>query len=207
MKQTLDVTIPAAVGGIAGVFRTAAKFKIFACISTTGTYQAQGGLGDVATTIDQAGRGFGSSTGKTYGQIVLTNKTNADITSTIYLGDEPLPQTLLANTINATATLSTLTLVSQQKLVLSGLLGAPVQWDAAITFSAAYVLAYKSLDGASGALNAGNVYIGASAAHQPQPLAPGNEVSIVVPANCKRRMQDWYVSADNAGDGIVIIYS
>lgn len=202
MNQTITVKIPASNNGAPGVFSMAAQYKVFSCLSTDGSYTAQSKHSDVPFDIDQPGRGFGSNNGKAYGMIILSNATNAIITSKIYLGDSVLPQSVIANQINATANITATAIATQQKLVTSA--GAPVQWDAAITFVQAKILAFKTLDGGA---NAGNVSIGASAAHQPMVLAPGDEVNIVAPATYKLRMQDWYMNPVNAGDGIVIIYS
>jgi hypothetical protein len=207
MKQTLPVTIPAAVGGIAGVFQLPARYRVFSCISTTGIYSAQAVLTDTPFTIDQAGRGFGSENGPLYGNLILTNMTAAPIQTTIYVGDTAIPQSVIANSVTVTATVGTTILTSQQFVTLVALAGTAQQLNAGVgNFQTATLFAFKTA--ALGA-NAGNIYIGASGGGRNQPLlmAPGDQQIITAPSFNFRRFQDFWINADNNGDGVVVIYS
>lgn len=64
------------------------------------------------------------------------------------------------------------------------------------------IIAQKGLDRTP---NAGNVYIGNSSSAQPITLIPGAEWSIEADTGAKRDLGKWYVSADNAGDGVSIL--
>lgn len=103
MTQTLTLTIPAAVGGVNGVLLLPASYKVFSCISTNGTYTALTSQAAAPVIVDQAGRGFGSANGITYGTLILANATAGIVTTTIYVGDVALPQSFVANTLTVTA--------------------------------------------------------------------------------------------------------
>lgn len=207
MQQSITFIIPAAVNGAPGSVNFPANFKVFSCLTTNGTYSAKGSTASNPTTVDQAGRGFGGPSGVVNNQLILSNATNADISTTVYLGDTNLPQTVIPNTLTATATLATTTIVSQQLLRSVAVAGTAVAFGAGISFITARIVAVKSLTGI--VPNVGNVYVGASGAGRNQPivLTPGDSITISAPALYLFRFQDYFVNADNNGDGVVIIYS
>ena len=56
--------------------------------------------------------------------------------------------------------------------------------------------------------NAGTVYIGIGATNDTQayPVQPGESITLTMPAGEKGDLNDWYIDAENAGDGLVVIY-
>lgn len=56
--------------------------------------------------------------------------------------------------------------------------------------------------------NTGNVWVGPQidAGSQPVLVAPGGEVEIVAPPGCKLDLNKWYIDAEGANDGFVMIY-
>ena len=61
-----------------------------------------------------------------------------------------------------------------------------------------------------GGVNTGNVYFGTSAVHrttsQQNPLEPGDVVHMVAPVGSFYDLNDYYVDADNAADGVTGFY-
>jgi hypothetical protein len=208
MNQIITIIIPAAVGGVPGVFNFYAKFKVFGCVATDGAYSAVP-LNGNAIPIANPGQGFGSPTGPEYGGVTFTNTGIVQVTTEIYVGYEVLPQTYISNALTATATISTAPVTSGQFLKSVVAAGMPVAFGAG-NFFTAKIVAQKTVRAPAkgGTANAGNVYIGAAAGANSQPitLLPGDELTIDAAGIYPRKFSDWYVDADNNGDGIVVIY-
>jgi len=131
---------------------------------------------------------------------------NAAATVTAEYRQTPLESTLVGNQVtNVTATVTSVVLPTQQFLRPVPVPGVPVALNNG-NFYTAKIIAVKT---AAGDANTGNVKVGANAAvnNQPYILAPGDEITIEAPGNNQRRFDDWYVDADNANDGVMVIYS
>lgn len=204
----LNVTIPAAVNNQAGTYSLQASGKFFVVTATDGTFRVHLTNGQ-EYTFQLAGQGFGDEQEPTFGKLQFYNDSGSDVHITVYIGAVPLKTTdaSISTTVNVTATLSNvmtgLTLVQEQQFVKTTT-GAAVALTAGVTyFRRAIIIAQKDLNQTA---NTGKVYIGVAAGNQPIALNPGDVWTIQEVVGAKFNFQNWYLSADNSGDGVAVIY-
>ncbi len=204
MNQSIDIVIPAAVGGRPGTLKINQSFKVFRCTDLDNDFYAIGGLTGAKIHVSVINQGFGSDTGKeTYSSLTLLNLNGADVNATIYIGDENLSEPQVTTTIDTSASVST----TAKLVVALGLAANPTVLGAG-NFSFLKIIAQASLKRGID-VNAGNVYVGAFNDNNKlyRTLAPGDELTIEAPLGKSRKLSDFYMNADNIGDGIVIEYS
>lgn len=136
----------------------------------------------------------------------------SDITVTFFVSSRRVGTHMNVNasitaTSNLVNVLSSCALETEIQLQVNSPSGAATQFAANATyFRRIVIIAQKSLDAKGGGnANAGNVYIGNSAAHQPIMLATGDTYTIEADAGGKRDLGSWYISSDIAGDGVSIL--
>ena len=106
-----------------------------------------------------------------------------------------------------------------QKLVTATVAGGPVNLasgttsvNAAVTtvnYRTLKVVACKGLGGPTASPNTGRVNVGGSGSANQQPfdLTPGMERSFDAAAGKQEDMTKWWLSVQNDGDGVVVIWS
>jgi hypothetical protein len=208
------VVIPAAVAGTPGVVSQEVSGSVFYCVAATASFLIR--VADQGAQTMSAGRTFGSPSapGRGFGSLTFENTSGSAITVTYWVGYENFvaDPTVNVSTGEITATMSN-TLAGAAaasptqfaKTVASA--GTPESLTAgASNFRKALLYAYKTV--ARGA-NTGNVRIGVGPAASSQiiQLSPGDEYIIEAPTGAKFDFQDWYIDADNNGDGVVVLYS
>lgn len=204
------ITIPAA-GNAAGVATVHCTGKYFLLTATNGAFRVFTNLGE-EYDFSETGSGFGNEQSPVFGKLTFYNDTGVPVTITFYASNSPIktPDVNVTSNVNVTSTLTN-TLVNCaveaegqfQKNTSGG--GNAVALAAAGTyFRRATIIAQSSLDRA---VNAGKVYIGNAAAHQPILLNPGDVWTIEADTGGKRDFGSWYVSADTGGDGVSVIYA
>lgn len=205
----ITLTIPAA-GNAAGVATVHTTGKYFLLTATNGAFRAITSNGD-EFDFSETGSGFGNDASPTFGKITFYNDSGVAVTITFYVSLNPIktPDVNVTSSVNVTTVLQN-TLAScilepeGQFQKNTGGMGAAVAFAAAGSyFRRAIIIAQSSLDRAD---NAGNVYIGNAAGHQPIKLAPGDTWTIEADVGGKRDFGSWYVSADNGGDGVSVLY-
>lgn len=204
------ITIPAA-GNAPGVFATHITGKYFLLTATNGAFGVITSGGD-EYDFSETGSGFGNDASPQFGKLTFYNNSGAPVTITFYVSNTPikLPDAAINSTVNVTTgpiqnTLAGCALeIEGQFQRNTGGAGAAMAFEAAGTyFRRAIIIAQQSLDRAA---NAGVVYIGNSAAHQPIALNPGDQYTIETDPGGKRDFGSWYVSAANGLDGVSVIY-
>jgi hypothetical protein len=204
------IIIPAA-GNAAGVATVHASGKYFLVTATTGAFSVITSNSD-EFDFSETGSGFGNDSAPRFGKLTFYNAGGVAVTITFYVSDSPIktPDVSVNSTVNVTASLTN-TLpgdaleVEGQFQKNTGGLGAAVAFAAAGNyFRRAIIIAERSLNGSN--VNIGTVYIGNSAANQPIKLSPGDLFTIEADTGGKRDFGSWYVSADNGGDGISVLY-
>ena len=96
-----------------------------------------------------------------------------------------------------------------QLLITSTAAAAPVQLSTVPkNFRHATLIACNSLNGPSAGANTARVQIGLSAAANEQPIEfnPGDERSVLAPAQGMLDLSQYYLKVANDGDGLVIVY-
>jgi hypothetical protein len=207
------VSVPAAVAGTPGVVSQEVSGSVFYCVASTAAIQVR--VADQGAQTMSTGRSFGSPGGRGFGSITFENSSGSAITVSYWVGWENF---VADPTVNVTGTLTASSTISNTlagaaaasptqfaKTVASA--GTPESLTAgASNFRKALLYAYKTV--ARGA-NTGNVRIGVGPAASSQiiQLSPGDEYIIEAPTGAKFDFQDWYIDADNNGDGVVVLYS
>jgi hypothetical protein len=203
------ITIPAA-GNAAGVATVHCTGKYFLVTALDGAFQVLTSTHD-EYDFSETGSGFGNDVSPTFGKLTFYNKSGAPVTITFYVSLTPIK----TPDVNVTSTVSVTTVLQNtlagcvvepegQAQVNTAVIGLAVPFAAGGNyFRHAIIIAQKSLDRAA---NTGKVYIGNSNVHQPIALAPGDTWTIDADVGGKRDFGSWYVSADNAGDGVSILY-
>lgn len=177
--------------------------KVFAALEATGEFQVEldkEGLQDMV-----AGRKI---TGDKFKRVLIKDTSGAQNTIKFYAGNDDIfvqPPVSAVGATNATIVPDSVSPAQFAKTNASTT--TPVALTAAITtFQHATIIAKKSL---SGTANTGDVKLGPSATANQQPyiLAPGDEITLDAPFGKKWNFQSWYLAVENAGDGVVVIYS
>lgn len=202
----IKITIPAATASGNGIKNYSALGKYFLCTATTGEFLV---TTDTGQTYDFSNPGDGFGAGPTFKKLFFQNPGGVAINVTFYASGTPIktPDANITSTISVTAsltnTLQNCALESEGQNQVS-FAGVAIHFAAPGTyFRRALIVAQSSL---ARAANAGNVYIGIGAANQPITLAPGSVFEIEADTGAKRDLGNWYLSADNDGDGISLIY-
>lgn len=199
------ITIPAG-----GVEKAHTPGKFFLVTSLGGAFRVVTNLQN-EFSFDKTGSGFGDEQAPRFAGLTFYNDGGADIDITFYVSDTPIkvPDVNVSSAITVNTSLQN-TLANcaveaeGQFQAASGVGGLGARFAPAGTyFRRAIIIAQKSLDRVA---NAGNVYIGNAQAHQPIKLAPGDVWTIEADTGGKRDFGSWWVSADNAGDGVSVIY-
>lgn len=207
MTIPITITIPAATTG-SGVLTYKIGGSYFLLQSAGGAIQVQTDTGKTYNLVNP-GDGFGDASSPAFRRLTFYNSAGTPVTVVFYASNEPIriAETAINNSITATATLTNtlancaLEAENQAQLTYNG---AAVQFAPAGTYwRRLIIVAQKSLDRAA---NTGNVYIGLGAAHQPITLAPGAIWTFNADTGGKRDLGSWYMSADDDGDGISILY-
>jgi hypothetical protein len=204
----LIVTIPAATASGNGVIKYNATGKYFLLKATNGEFLVQT---DYGQTFDfsNPGEGFGNDSSPTFKRLNFSNPGGTAVTLTFYASKTPIrtPDASINNNITASASLTNTLAACAPEAENQAQVNSP---GAATAFAAAgtyfrrvTIIAQKTLDRAA---NTGNVYIGIGNGHQPITLGPGNVWTIEADTGGKRDLGSWFVSADNANDGISILY-
>jgi len=205
----ITLTVPAA-GNTAGVASFHQPGKYFLITAMTGPVRVLTNNGE-EYDFSETGSGFGNDVSNVFGALTFYNDAGAPVVITFYVSLHPIktPDVNVTSTVSVTTVLSN-TLAScaveneGQLQAASGAGGAAARFAAVGTyFRRAIIIAQKTLDRGA---NTGIVYIGNSAAHQSILLNPGDQYSIEADTGGKRDFGSWYVSADNAGDGVSVLY-
>ena len=203
------IIIPAA-GNAAGVATIHASGKYFLLTATNGAFRVFTNNGD-EFDFSETGSGFGNEQSPTFGKLTFYNDSGTAVTITFYVSNSPIktPDVNVTSNVNVTASLTN-TLpgcaleAENQFQKNTGIAGAAVALaNAGTYFRRATIIAQSSLDRAG---NAGKVYIGCAANHQPITLNPGDVWTIEADSGGKRDFGSWYVSADNGTDGVSVLY-
>jgi len=204
------ITIPAATAQ-EGVFTMHTTGKYFLLTATNGAFTVITDKGD-EYDFSETGSGFGPTT-LPFGKLTFYNAGAGTVTLTFYVSNSPIktPDVNVNSTVNVQQAPIQNTLAgcagageNQIVKVTGGGGGAIAIANPGTYFRSAIIIALQSLDRAA---NTGNVYLGAAAAHQPITLTPGDTYTISAPTGAKRDLGNWYISADNGGDGVVVIYT
>ncbi|HEX3626696.1 MAG TPA: hypothetical protein VH280_14885 [Verrucomicrobiae bacterium] len=205
----ITITIPAATNGN-GIKNYNVRGKYFLTKSTTGEFLVQVNRTGSIYDFSQPGDGFGNENSPEFSILLFSNAGGTAVTVTFYASVTPIhsPAASLTSTVTATATLTnTLTSCAPET---EGAIQVNYAGSGAVRFAAPgnywrriIVIAQSSLDRAA---NAGKVYIGNSVSHQPLTLNPGDVWSFEADTGGKRDFGSWYVTADNSGDGVSVLY-
>ncbi|MGD0744140.1 MAG: hypothetical protein ABSA45_03200 [Verrucomicrobiota bacterium] len=204
------LTIPAA-GISAGVNVLQCSGKFFLLTATNGSFRLITNRGD-EYDFSETGSGFGDNSAPTFGSLAFYNDGASPVTITFYVSnstiktaDVNVSSAITVNPAPITNTLAGDAVAGEGQFQKNTTTGSAVAFAAVATyFRTCIIIAQKSLDRAA---NTGNVYIGVGATHQPIQLAPGDTYELTAPTGAKRDFGSWYVSADNGGDGITVIYA
>ena len=208
MRQ-ITINIPAA-GAQPGVTTVHASGKYFLLTALTAEIQVLTSNND-EYDFTKTGSGFGDDLSPKFGALTFYNTSGAVNTVTFFVSDSPikLPDVNLTSSVNVTTQLTNILAQcaiepDNQFQAVSGVGGAAVAFAVAGTyFRHATIIAQKTL---GRTVNTGKVYIGPSAGNQPIALNPGDTWSLDADVGGKRDFGSWYVSADNAGDGVSVLY-
>lgn len=206
--RPITVTIPASAGGQAGVANYSVTGRYFLAEAIDAPFVVETDTGK-RVNIDYAGKAFGDSTSPIFRKLTFYNSSGSAINVTFYASMETVhtPESSVTNQITASASITnTLTLcaLETENQIQVSYTGTPVQFAAAGSYyRRMIIIAQKSL---SRTANTGNVYIGIGATNQPITLAPGTVWTLEADTGGKRDAGSWYMSADNNGDGITILY-
>ena len=202
------ITIPAA-GTAAGVFTIHASGKYFLLTATSGAFRIITNQGD-EYDFSETGSGFGNDQSHPFGALTFYNDGGVAVTITFYVSNSPIktPDVNVTSTINVTQapvsnTLAGCALAAEGQFEKTTAGAAVALANAGTYFRSAILIAQKTLDRGA---NTGTVYIGNALAHQPIALAQGDTYEISAPQGAKRDFGNWYIAADNAGDGVTVIY-
>ena len=182
--------------------------RYFLCTATTGAFRVRTSTGD-EYDFSEINSGFSESDPKGFGYLTFYNDGVADVTITFYVSNSPIkvPDVAVSSSVPVTAVVSfavanegdnqaQITCATGAAQSFTG--GSPAKYRRAI------LIAQQSLDRTA---NAGNVYIGATIVKQPLKLAPGEVWVLEADTSCQRDLANLFISADNAGDGISVIYT
>jgi hypothetical protein len=203
--KPITIIIPAT-----GVATEHGPGKFFLCTATNGAFTVRTSAGD-EYDFSEPNSGFSSSDGRGWGTLTFYNRTAAPVTVIFQSSDSPikLPDVAVANqapvsvTSTLTNTLATCADENENELQVTASAAAAAFIGVATKFRRAILIAQKNLDRIA---NTGNVYIGVSAGHQPILLAPGDTWIIEADTGAKRNFANWFISADNVGDGVSILF-
>lgn len=208
--------IPAASGGQSGVQVEHAKGKYFYCSAANGAFRAITSTGD-EYSFSESGSGFGNDNSPVFGRVIFYNDGGAPVTITFYVSLTPI------KTADVSVQ-SSITVNSQLTNTLAGCAAATLT-DGIVTAAAANtayyfaagstpfrkitIMAYKAFGtpGVAPTANTGQVFVGVSALKQPITMNPGDVWTFEAPTGSKYDLNQMYLSAANAGDGVLIIYS
>jgi hypothetical protein len=209
------ITVPAA-GASSGVATVLASGKYFLCTAINGSVTLLTNTQD-EYDFAETGFGFGNDASPSFGKLTFYNAGGTAVTITFYVSNSPIK--ISDVTVQSSVTVNsqlTNTLAGCALAGLTDLLATAAVANTANKFIAGStpfrkctILAYQAF-GAAGSVptaNAGQVMIGVSATRQPIVLNPGDVWTFEAPTGAKYDLSTFYISAPNAGDGILIIYS
>lgn len=210
------ITIPAAVGSQSGVFGVHATGKYFLLTATSGAISVITNAGD-EYDFSETGSGFGNDSSPTFGKLTFYNASGTPITITFYVSLTPIktPDVTVQSSITVnttiTNTLAGCAAAVQTDTVCSATLPntANAFTGASTPFRKCTILAFKAF-GAAGSpptANAGQVMIGVTSTHQPIVLNPGDAWTFEAPTGAKYDLINFYISAPNAGDSVLVLYA
>ena len=214
MRQ-ITINIPAA-GAQPGVATIHAGGKYFLLTALTAAVTVLTSNND-EYVFDTTGSGFGDDLSPKFGALTFYNSSGVLNTVTFYVSDSPikLPDVNLTSSVNVTTQLTN-TLANCATAVQADFLAAAAVANVSNAFTAlstpfrkCTILAFKAFGGAGVAptANTGIVFIGVSAGHQPITLNPGDVWTFEAPTGAKYDFNSFYISAPNAGDGVLVIWS
>ena len=214
MRQ-ITIDIPAA-GTQPGVATVHAVGKYFLLTALTAEVQVLTSNND-EYDFDKTGSGFGDDLSPKFGALTFYNTSGAINTVTFYVSDSPikLPDVNLTSSVNVTTQLTN-TLGTCATAVLADFVATAAVANVANAFTAVStpfrkctVLAFKAFGvaGAAPTANAGIVFIGMSVNRQPIALNPGDVWTFEASTGAKHDFTGFYISAPNAGDGVLVIWS
>lgn len=211
------LTVPAAVAGTPGVVHEGVSGSVFYCVLATAALVVR--PQDQGPITVQTGRTFGTPVaqgGRPFGALTFENSSGSDIDITFMVSDEAFD----AEKVTFIDTTGLVVNTAMKNDIAECVLVAPAQFaktvssagtPEALTASASYfrkAIAYAYKTVARGA-NTGNIRIGvgSGAGQQLIQMTPGDEYVIEAPTGARMNFQNWYIDADNNGDGVVMVYS
>jgi hypothetical protein len=214
MRQ-ITIDIPAA-GAQPGVATIHASGKYFLLTALTAAVEVLTSNND-EYSFDTTGSGFGDDLSQKFGALTFYNNSGLINTVNFYVSDSPikLPDVNLTSSVNVT-TQMTNTLANCALAALADFLATAAAANVANAFKGVStqfrkctVLAFKAFGvaGAAPTANVGIVFIGISLNRQPIALNPGDVWTFEAPTGSKYDFDSFYISAPNAGDGVLVIYS
>ncbi|MGH8022217.1 MAG: hypothetical protein ACRED1_01445 [Limisphaerales bacterium] len=211
----ITIKIPPA-GTQSGVFSAQVSGKYFLVTATTGAFRVITNAGD-EYSFDETGSGFGSDASPMFGKLTFYNDGGTIVTLTFYVSLVPIKTPDV--TVQSSVTVNTQLTNTLAGCAAAGLSSAAVVTIAAntakqlspfsTTFRKLIVLAFRAF-GAAGAVptaNTGQVMMGVTNNQMPIVLNPGDVWTFDAPTGAKYDLSGFYISAPNAGDGVLLIYS
>ena len=210
------ITIPIAVNGQSGVTVVHASGKYFLCTAINGALRLVTSQND-EYDFAESGFGFGNDSSPTFGKLTFYNDGGTPVQITFQVSNSPIKisdvtvqssvtvNTQLTNTLAGCA-LATLT----DLRVTAAVANTANKFIAGSTlFRKVTVLAFANFGTAGNAptANVDDVMIGVSSTRQPIVLNPGDVWTFETPTGAKYDLSTFYISAPNAGDGVLVIYS
>jgi hypothetical protein len=211
----ITLTIPAA-GTQSGVATYQANGKYFLLTATTGALRIITNAGE-EYSFSETGSGFGDDSSPAFGKLTFYNDGGTPVTITFYVSTKPIktPDVTVQSSITVNTTITN-TLAGCAAAIQTDVVCTAAAANTANTFTGGStpfrkctILAFKAFGTAGNVptANAGQVMIGVTSTHQPIVLNPGDAWTFEAPTGAKYDLINFYISAPNAGDSVLVLYA
>lgn len=215
MTTPITITIPAA-DTAPGTYNLKAKGRYFLVTALNGSFNVVTNQGDTYS-IDETGSGFGDTKSPIFASLNFYNATGSAVTITFYVSLYPIKTSdvTVQSSVTVSSAITNVLADCTPAALNSSAIGCAAantayQFSgASVLFRKIIILAYKSFGTAGNppTANTGQVFIGVGSIKMPIALNPGDVWDLEAPTGASYNLNEFYISAANAGDGILVIYS